>query len=499
VYAPAVAKKQKRPLGSATIADKIVRRLQETRNAQVIDLTAFRQAKQFTEKQRADDAEGTEGFHPLHATYTVFVNAVADAAMLLTDLPELAKITEQIAWAEEQYQGDGPPMSPITRSWYTNWTLFDVMTGPKRETLGTCVAAISKALGSHPNYVTFVEKLCQTRPGIYLHQGVEGDVVELRELVTDTVVRTLIPSGYSGGVGDMLLLRVMPPWHPAYPDLALALTTPYQIIDGGRLSWLAYFDRTLAKMGGERGRAYEALMKYGAPPHAGRYWTEYIFEAYANYETEVIFLEGLPDIAESRPHARVNGDVPANKPLKSAKIAKRPSADELRRLPKMSETIIEFGAPILREVGVSSAEQFEKIMNLVMMAWNFPLYEQQGEAKFTAELRQQMAEVRPRMPPHGQRVIDDMMQRRTTLRLRPQARALPRRFRRQGRLHRDGRVAIDGRPAAGLDRSRSVTETLSRPAHRSRYIAPTSSPSSGVPCMSPEWKKAASYFSSLYL
>ncbi len=36
------------------------------------------------------------------------------------------------------------------------------------------------------------------------------------------------------------------------------------------------------------------------------YWTEFMFQAYVNHRTEVIFLAGLPDVAESRLHSRVN-------------------------------------------------------------------------------------------------------------------------------------------------------------------------------------------------
>ncbi len=36
------------------------------------------------------------------------------------------------------------------------------------------------------------------------------------------------------------------------------------------------------------------------------HWAEFVFEAYARHEREAIFLVGLPDVAESRPHSRVN-------------------------------------------------------------------------------------------------------------------------------------------------------------------------------------------------
>ncbi len=63
-------------------------------------------------------------------------------------------------------------------------------------------------------------------------------------------------------------------------------------------------DRVLpAEPSPKRLAAYERHMKYGP---ARDYWPEFVFEAYVNYQPGVIFLEGLPDVAESRPCSRVN-------------------------------------------------------------------------------------------------------------------------------------------------------------------------------------------------
>ena len=64
--------------------------------------------------------------------------------------------------------------------------------------------------------------------------------------------------------------------------------------------WLAYFERTVP---GQDREAYQRLMKYG-PTRS--YWNDYVFEAYVNHSRDVIYLVGLPDIAESRPHSRQN-------------------------------------------------------------------------------------------------------------------------------------------------------------------------------------------------
>ena len=44
-------------------------------------------------------------------------------------------------------------------------------------------------------------------------------------------------------------------------------------------------------------------MKYGP---TREYWNDFVFEAYVNHRTEAIYLAGLPDVPESRPHSMVN-------------------------------------------------------------------------------------------------------------------------------------------------------------------------------------------------
>ncbi len=304
-----MAKKSSKPKAvTPGIAQKILQRIRKFQASQVVDLNLFRQAKETALQQRDEAAEDLEDLHPFHALQTYMLKNVVNAGNQLGELPELSKLMDQVEAAQEEYTPDGPPMSPISKSYYLNWAMFDIPTGINRETLGSCVAVVSKALGSHPGHVEFIEQMCRTRPGFYVHEGFEGDSVVLRELITQKRYPTIVPSGYRGEPGNLLLLRILPSFLPEYPQ-ALAMTTPYRIISPGVQAWEAYFDRTLAAFGGkDRVRGYEALMKYGAPPHGHKYWTEYIFEAYADYELEVVFLEGLPDVDASRPHSRVNQD-----------------------------------------------------------------------------------------------------------------------------------------------------------------------------------------------
>ena len=35
-------------------------------------------------------------------------------------------------------------------------------------------------------------------------------------------------------------------------------------------------------------------------------WNDYVFEAYVNHQADAIYLAGLPDIPESRPHSKIS-------------------------------------------------------------------------------------------------------------------------------------------------------------------------------------------------
>ncbi|MDN5849856.1 MAG: hypothetical protein L0H63_09510 [Nitrococcus sp.] len=84
----------------------------------------------------------------------------------------------------------------------------------------------------------------------------------------------------------------------------MLFTTPYVLIESGERAGLAYFERPLPDASeADRIAAYAQHMKFGPTRD---YWSEFVFEAYVNHRFDVIFLRGLPDVPESRPHSSVN-------------------------------------------------------------------------------------------------------------------------------------------------------------------------------------------------
>lgn len=199
----------------------------------------------------------------------------------------------------------GPPWSPLTPSFFTCWAFFDVCFGPAEETIGSTVKAIGAAFGLHAELQRFIGLMQESRMGIYVCKGSDADAFVFRELVTDALFRATVPSGYKGRRGELWYARVLPSPLPG-AIARVVFTTPYIMLRPGQPEWQEYFRRNLPDAPGpDRIAAYERQMKYGPAPD---YWTESVFEAHVNHRTEVIFLAGLPDVPESRPHSRINAD-----------------------------------------------------------------------------------------------------------------------------------------------------------------------------------------------
>lgn len=284
------------------IAEKLLRKMRKKVRGKVIDLQDVMVGRAYAEELQATVASQEElaRHHPAHAAYVYAQNQVSVMSEQLTALDEMARFVKIIAKAEDEYLPSGPPMSPLTPSFFTCWALFDACVGLTEETIGTTIIAVGTAFGMNNDLVRLIELMQRSRMGIYVHEGVEEDAIVLRELVTDVVCRAIVPSGYRGRRGELWYVRVLPP--PLPGSNHVVFTTPYLLLRPGEGEWEDYFCRTLPDAPSEKRIAkYERHLKYGPTRN---YWTEFVFEAYVNHRTDVIFLEGVPDIADSRPHSR---------------------------------------------------------------------------------------------------------------------------------------------------------------------------------------------------
>jgi hypothetical protein len=241
---------------------------------------------------------------PLHAAYVAAQNFTSFFAEAVSQFPEFDPYCKIIGPAENEYMPDGPPHSPLTRSYFTTWAFFDVRFGPDRETIGTCLLDLADLLGMDPFMAETIRRFQDSRMGIYEYDGIENGRCRLRELVTDEEFRCHVASGYRGKPGELWYVRLCPPILDLV-DYHVAVTTPYILMGTTKVDWTAYLKKSLLESA-DMEKGLHEFMKVGKAAKsrkADRSWSEFVFQAYHHHQFDAIFLAGLPDVKGSRPNA----------------------------------------------------------------------------------------------------------------------------------------------------------------------------------------------------
>lgn len=289
------------------IASKISKRLSKIQAAKVIDLSGYRQQKQEVEalfsQIKTTQQNIDNGHDPLHAVYIHAQNQLSVLVDCLQEIPEpaLDRFFKVIEEADRDYMPEGPPMSPLTKSYFNSWLLFDLVIGLDKETLTTIILDLSLQFGLDKQMIEVMGFMQQSRMGIYEFMGRKNGHVLLKELTQDSIIECICPAGYQGNQpGELWFARILPPIFDWF-TYSVVFTTPYVLPHADKNAWLDYLARTVTgKKTKTTATDLNQLMKYGLSPF---YWHEYIHEAYFNSRAEVIFLSGLPDVKASRPHA----------------------------------------------------------------------------------------------------------------------------------------------------------------------------------------------------
>lgn len=284
------------------ISDRLIKRLGTSRKL-ITELRresgSIRDALDALKQGKTARSRRGESLDPLHAVYVAVQNFSSVFAERVSVLTEFDPYYRVVLDAEETYMPGGPPMSPVTGSYFTTWAFYDLRFGPDRETIGTCLLDAGERLGLRPDEAEAVRLMSETRMGIYEHAGLKGGRCLLRELITDDECECYSPAGYLGRAGELWFVRLCPPIDPA--DYHVALTTPYLLMGFGKADWTAYLSKSLIGLTApEKRRRLHELLKYGREPS---FWSEFIFKAYLNHRPDAIFLTGLPDVPGSMPHA----------------------------------------------------------------------------------------------------------------------------------------------------------------------------------------------------
>jgi len=242
-----------------------------------------------------------EGYDSVHAAH-IFVHHITSVfSENVSQLPEMQTYAKEIGEAEDEYLPSGPPMSPLTTSFFSCWAFFDHRIGKTTDTLAGCLIEANDTICMNPDQLDALQKMSQSRMGIYEHQGTEGKHVRLRELITDRDFVCHSASGYRGKKGELWLVRLLPPLMPELATYHVVFTTPYVLIGHTKDDWVAYLKRSMVGMKApSEADALHRLLKYGSRKND---WNEFVLLAYHHHQADAIFLSGIPDLKSTLPHA----------------------------------------------------------------------------------------------------------------------------------------------------------------------------------------------------
>lgn len=242
-----------------------------------------------------------DGYDPVHAAY-VFVHHITSVfSEHVSRLPEMRAYAQEVGRAEEEYMPSGPPMSPLTRSYFSCWAFFDHRIGKTTDTLAGCLIEANDTICMNPHQLDALGKMSRSRMGVYEHRGAEGGHIRLRELITDREFVCHIASGYRGKMGELWYVRLFPPLEPELATYHIAFTTPYVLIGQSKREWIAYIERSVVRMKEpSEADALHQLFKFGLSKN---HWNEFVFRAYHHHQADAIFLTGIPDLKATLPHA----------------------------------------------------------------------------------------------------------------------------------------------------------------------------------------------------
>jgi hypothetical protein len=152
-----------------------------------------------------------------------------------------------------------------------------------------------------PDQSDALQKMADSRMGIYEQIGVDGEYVRLRELITDEEVACHCASGYQGKKGELWYVRLLPPLLPEMGNYHIAFTTPYILIEATKSDCVHFLQRSILGFKGVNQReSLHRLLKHGPDPN---YWNEFVFNVYHHHQHDAVFLAGVPDLKATLPHA----------------------------------------------------------------------------------------------------------------------------------------------------------------------------------------------------
>ena len=150
-------------------ADKIAKKIVSSRRSNVVDLVGWREGRKIS-LEAGFGGDGLPfgkfaGLDPCQALYVVGENVASLMSESISTMREAKGYVRIAGGAEDRYLPAGPPMSPLTVSYFSTWAMFDVRFGSSRETLTAAFCALLPSWIARVGWVDTVERMQQSRMG----------------------------------------------------------------------------------------------------------------------------------------------------------------------------------------------------------------------------------------------------------------------------------------------------------------------------------------------
>jgi hypothetical protein len=287
------------------IATKVIKKIKANGKEKIINLSEYRTIKQEVQKEHSNLFPLTkklkQGYDPQHTIYIAAQNMLSFMIEAMSGLPEFHKLNTIIERAQEMYMPSWPPMSPISLSCFVCWTSFDIKIGIDKENYTSCVIEVNKILSDDFYFNYLYDLMQQSRLGLYRVVDYIDDKIILEELFTKKRYKCYSPNRtHPFMYNELWLTRLFPPVDKQF-DYYIVFTSPYVLVSSQQ-DWQDFLDRNIKGVRDTKvaEQNYDLFMRQGLGNNY--YWLEFIMQGYSEHSDVVIYLTGIPDRGNSRPH-----------------------------------------------------------------------------------------------------------------------------------------------------------------------------------------------------
>lgn len=237
------------------------------------------------------------GFDTNHKIYVLTQNMLSYFAEELSVWDELEDYYDQVSEVQDNFLPNGPPMSPLTGSYFTLWCFCDLRFGEDNETIAWVFSEVGLENDMEEILVRAAQELNKSYMAFYRHMGFEDELILLKDIISDKTYSCVCPAGYQGEKDQIWYVRLVPNLDPVY-NYHIVINTPYIITQYNESVWRDYFQRQGVYAKADHLK-YRELLKH---PVDANFWHNYLLDAYVDYDYSSIRLTGIPDIRGSKPH-----------------------------------------------------------------------------------------------------------------------------------------------------------------------------------------------------